>query len=371
MRYEATLRAKRQNVLDALQRVGGLPVAEDDVYPVLGAENPLYGRNKTALPVSGGGTEPVLGFYQKRSHRIVPIKDCPVAMPGLSDVIAVMKDWIRNELEPVSHKEGSLNKEGSGLLRHVVVRASRNGGRMVLLVATTPRLPGIPRLIDQLCQKVSGFQALHLSVNSSPGNTILGSDSQKLHGRDALAETLLGIEFEISPLAFFQVNPDQTEKLYRQVMDFAHIGSGNTVVDAYAGTGTIALCMAQQARQVIGIEIVPQAVTSARRNAKRNRIDNVVFHNDSVESALPRLVAKGLRPDVVVLDPPRKGVDPAVIEAVLTARPYRVVYVSCHAATQARDIALLAKEGYRLTRCQPVDMFCYAGGVETVCLLEM
>jgi len=241
---------------------------------------------------------------------------------------------------------------------------------MVLLAASTPRLPGIPRLIDQLSQKVPGFQALHLSVNPSPGNTILGPDSQKLHGLDALAETLLGVEFEISPLAFFQVNPAQTEKLYRCVMDFAGAGSGDTVVDAFAGTGTIALCMARQAKQVFGIEIVRQAVASARRNARRNGIGNAVFHAAAVEEALPRMVAQGLRPDVIVLDPPRKGAGSAVLEAALAARPSRIVYVSCHAATQARDMALLVKGGYRLTRCQPVDLFCYASDVENVCLLE-
>ena len=370
MRYEATLRAKRQNVLDALRRVGGLPVAESDVPPVLGTENPLHSRNKTALPVGGSLAEPVLGFYRRRSHQIVPIEDCPIAMPGVSDVIAAVKDWMRRDLGPLCHRKEPFYDGTSGPVRHVVVRSSRDGGRMVLLVARTSRLPDISRLIDRLSQRVAGFQALHLSVNASPGNTILGPDSQKLHGRDTLTETLLGIEFEISPLAFFQVNPAQTEKLYQCVVDFACICAGDIVVDAYAGAGTIALCLARGARQVIGLEIVPQAVESARRNARRNRIHNAVFHAAAVEEALPRLVSKGLRPDVVVLDPPRKGADPAVIKAVLTARPGRVIYVSCHVATQARDMALLAKGGYRLTRCQPVDLFCYADGVENVCLLE-
>ncbi|MCL1854136.1 MAG: 23S rRNA (uracil(1939)-C(5))-methyltransferase RlmD [Clostridia bacterium] len=369
MRYDATLQAKRRNVLDALRRVGGLAVAEEDVPPALGAENPLHGRNKTALPVGGGGSEPALGFYRKRSHQIVPIEDCPIAMPGVSGVITAMRDWMDRDLAAFSHGGESACERGPGPLRHVVVRSSRNGERMVLLVAATPRLPGIPRLIGLLAKKVPGFQSLHLSVNPHPGNAILGPDSQKLHGLDALTETLLGIEFEISPLAFLQVNPAQTEKLYQCVMDFADVGSGDIVVDAYSGAGTIALCTARRAGRVIGLEIVPQAVESARRNAERNRIRNVAFHAAAVEDALPRLVARGLRPDVVVLDPPRKGADPAAIEAVLAARPGRVVYVSCHPATQARDMALLVKGGYRLARCQPIDMFCYASGVENVCLL--
>lgn len=172
------------------------------------------------------------------------------------------------------------------------------------------------------------------------------------------------------PLSFFQVNPDQTERLYQTAVDFAALAPGDVAVDAYAGAGTLSLCLARHASRVIGIEIVPQAVEGARRNAARNAITNAEFHVAAVEDLLPRLVADGLRPDVVVLDPPRKGVEPAVIEAVLAARPRRVVYVSCHVPTQARDVQLLTSGGYRFERCQPVDMFCYAGGVENVLSLS-
>ena len=168
------------------------------------------------------------------------------------------------------------------------------------------------------------------------------------------------------PLSFFQVNPVQTEKLYQAAIDFAKLQPGDTVVDAYAGAGTISLCMARACEKVIGIEIVPQAIDGAKRNASRNGIQNAEFHVAAVEDLLPKLVADGLRPDVVVLDPPRKGVEPQVVDAVLKARPRRVVYVSCHVPTQARDLKLLQDGGYRFERCQPVDMFCYAGGVENV-----
>lgn len=364
MRYEATLRAKRQQVLDCLNRIGGLTLCEEEVPPVLGAEQPFRCRNKTALPVGGDGSNPELGFYRRRSHRIVPIDDCILAMEGLAGVIAAIREWMRQaKVQP--YNEFTYQ----GLLRHVVVRASRRGQVMVLLVATKEKLPDIPFLCQLLTRQVPGFCALHVSVNTSKSNVILGKTSKNLYGQESITETLLGLDFEISPLSFFQVNPAQTEKLYQCAVDFAALTPSDTVVDAYAGAGTIALCMARQAKRVIGIEIVPQAVDSARRNAERNGIKNVEFFAAAVEEKLPQLVTAGLRPDVVVLDPPRKGVLPAVIDAVLKAAPRRVVYVSCHVPTQARDMALLVKGGYRLRRCQPVDMFCYAGGIENVCVL--
>ncbi|MEA5016246.1 MAG: 23S rRNA (uracil(1939)-C(5))-methyltransferase RlmD [Candidatus Limiplasma sp.] len=364
MSYEATLEAKRQNILDALTRIGGLELEAEQVPPVLGAQNPLHGRNKTSLPVGGTAQDPVLGFYRKRSHRIVSIEDCPVTMEGVAPVIQAVKAWMRRggvtPYDEESHQ---------GLLRHVVIRRTRRGEMMVLLVSTRPKLPELPFLIDRLTAQAPGFCALHLSVNATLGNVILGDSCQKLYGQDFLVEELLGLDFEISPLSFFQVNPAQTERLYQQALDFAALAPGDVVVDAYAGAGTIALCMARQAKRVIGIEVVPQAVESAWRNARRNGLDNVDFYAAAVEDKLPALVEEGLRPDVVVLDPPRKGVESAVIQAVLKAAPRRVVYVSCHVPTQARDLALLAQGGYRFEACQGVDMFCYASGVENVCVM--
>ncbi len=365
MRYEATLQAKRQNVLDCLARIGRLRLDQSDVPSVWGAEQPLRCRNKTSLPVGGDGHKPELGFYRKRSHHIVPIDDCPVAMGEVGAVIAAVKRWMRQAgVQP--YDEATRQ----GWLRHVVVRTVREGSLMVLLVATSANPPQTSLLIAELQAHVPGFCALHVSVNTRTDNVILGTASQKLFGQDTIQEELLGLAFEISPLSFFQVNPAQTEKLYQCAIDFAGLAPTDTVVDAYAGTGTIALCMARHAARVIGIEVVPQAVESARRNAERNHIQNVAFHCATVEEKLPELVAEGLRPDVVVLDPPRRGVEHAVIQAVLQAAPRRVVYISCYVPTQARDIALLVQGGYRLETCQPVDLFCYAGGVENVCMLS-
>ena len=361
MTYAATLRAKRMQVVDCLTRIGGLNIADSDVPPVIGAEDPWHCRNKTAIPVGGTADDPQLGFYRRRSHAIVPIDNCPVSMPGLGEVLSAVRGWMKqNRVQPYNELTGK------GLLRHVVMRVSRAGQLMVTLVATKDRIPDEKGLVALLQKQAPGFCSLHLSVNSARNNVILGRTSRKLWGDDAIFETLLGLTFEMPPLSFFQVNPVQTEKLYQAAIDFAKLQPGDTVVDAYAGAGTISLCMARACEKVIGIEIVPQAIDGAKRNASRNGIQNAEFHVAAVEDLLPKLVADGLRPDVVVLDPPRKGVEPQVVDAVLKARPRRVVYVSCHVPTQARDLKMLQDGGYRFERCQPVDMFCYAGGVENV-----
>ncbi|MDD3212932.1 MAG: 23S rRNA (uracil(1939)-C(5))-methyltransferase RlmD [Eubacteriales bacterium] len=365
MAYLTTLAAKRAQVFDCLSRIGKLSITEEDVPPVLGAEEPTHCRNKTSLPVGSVNGIPTLGFYRRRSHAIVPIEDCPVAMGGVSGVVAVVKAWMADcgatPYDELTHR---------GLIRHVVARVSRNGDVLVLIVATEEKLPDTDGLLRALQGKVKGFCGLHISVNRMHNNVILGKTSRKLFGADFITETLLGLTFEISPLSFFQVNPAQTERLYASALAFAALSPDDTVVDAYAGAGTISLCMARRCKQVIGLEIVPQAVESARRNAERNGIGNATFHVAPVEEKLPVLVSQGLKLDVVVLDPPRKGVEPAVIDAILQAKPKRVVYVSCHVPTQARDAALLLAGGYRFTGCQPVDLFCYAGGVENVLCLE-
>lgn len=364
MCYETTLAAKREQVLDNLNRIGGFSLTQADVPPVLGAPEGQRLRNKTSLPVGGTAAQPLLGFYRRRSHDIVPIDTCPVAMGDVQSVIAAVRGWMQS-MGVTPYDEATHQ----GLLRHVVVRASRGGSLMVLLVATDAALPDEADLLRRLQAGVAGFIGLHVSVNRTFGNAILGPASQRISGEDMLLETLLGLTFELSPLSFFQVNPAQTERLYQTAIDFAALGAGDVAVDAYAGVGSIALCMARSAARVIGLEIVPQAVESARHNAVRNGIANAEFLTAAVEERLPKLVADGLRPDVVVLDPPRKGVEPAVVQAILTAAPKRVVYISCHVPTQARDAALLAAGGYRIAACQPVDLFCYAGGVENVLLL--
>ena len=366
MSYEATLEAKRSQVLECLNRIGRLNLSPEQVLPPLGAENPLHCRNKAALPIGGTWKEPRIGFYRRRSHDIIPLEECPISMQPLQPIVAAVKDWIISKR--IAPYEEQTRR---GTLRHLVVRSSRAGQVMVLLVATSDKLPHPEKLAQSLKAAVPGFCALHLSVNRAAGNVILGPSSQKLWGADHIEETLLGREFEIPPLSFFQVNPDQTEKLYQTALDMAALTGRETVVDAYAGAGTISLCMASSARRVLGIEIVPQAVEGAWRNAERNGVTNAEFVCAPVEDCLPRRIAEGLRPDVVVLDPPRKGAEPQVLEAILQAAPRRIVYISCHVPTQARDAAILCGGGqYRLKYAQSVDLFCYTGGIENAALFE-
>ena len=366
MTYALTLDSKRQQVFDALTRIGGLSLVPDDVPPVIGTKLPTHCRNKASLPVGGSAQNPMLGFYRKRSHDLVDIGDCPISLHSLSGVIASVKQWMREHA--VTPYDEQTRR---GFLRHVVVRMNRNGEMLIVLCATSGALPAKDALVSLFAKNVQGFKGLHISENKTAGNVILGSGSRRLYGDDFITETLLGLTFEIGPLSFFQVNPDQTEALYEKAIEFAGLSADDVVVDAYAGAGTIALCMAKRCKRVIGLEIMPQAVESAKRNAALNGIGNTEFIAASVEDRLPLLVAEGLRPDAVVLDPPRKGVDQPVIDALLMARPKRIVYVSCHVPTQARDIQKLTAGGYRFTRCQPVDMFCFAGGVENVACLAL
>ncbi|MEE0299305.1 MAG: 23S rRNA (uracil(1939)-C(5))-methyltransferase RlmD, partial [Christensenellales bacterium] len=259
---------------------------------------------------------------------------------------------------------------GRGLVRHIMTRSTTHGELMVVLVVTRADIPKAGQLIELLKAAVSGLCSICLSINSRRTNVILGTDIRVLWGKDTMEDTLCGLRFSVSPLSFFQVNPVQTEKLYGLALEYAGLTGSETVVDAYCGAGTISLLLAQKAKKVIGIEIVPEAIQNANENAVRNHIENAEFRVGATEDLLPRLIADGLRPDVIVLDPPRKGCDPAVLDAIIAAAPKRVVYVSCGAPTLARDAKLLAEGGYIAEKVQCVDMFCWTGAVETVMLLS-
>ena len=255
---------------------------------------------------------------------------------------------------------------GKGLVRHVMTRATTDGGLMAVLVVTGRDIPRADRLIARMREAVPGLLSLCLSINARRTNVILGEEIHTLWGAPVVQDTLHGLRFAVSPLSFFQVNPEQTEKLYRLALECAQLTGEETVVDAYCGAGTISLMLARHAGRVVGIEIVAPAVQDAEENARRNGIANATFIAGATEEVLPRLVADGLRPDVIVLDPPRKGCEEAVLRAILAARPDRVVYVSCGAPTLARDAKILCEGGYRAEAVQCVDMFCWTGAVETV-----
>jgi len=358
MTYEATLEAKRQQVKDCFQRIGHIEV---DVPLVRGMADPAAYRNKTALPVGGTAEEPRVGFFAPRSHALIPIDRCPNAMPPADQLCKAVLDWMR-----ANHVAPYIEETHTGLVRHIVIRVNRKGEAMVTLVVNGTSLPKEQELAQALMQR--GAVSLILNENRERTNVILGRKFRTIAGRDTLEDVLCGLTFDLSPAAFFQVTPSQTEVLYQTALDFAGITPEDTLCDVYCGAGTITLMMARHCKTALGIEIVPQAIDNARQNARRNGITNTDFRVGAAEDVLPRLVEEGLRPDVIVVDPPRKGLDEKVIHAMAKAGPRRIVYVSCNVATQARDAALLQNAGYKLEKVQPVDMFAWTSGVENVAL---
>ena len=358
MSYEATLAAKRQQVEDCFRRIAGI---EAEILPVLGMDSPSGYRNKTSLPAGGTAEQPVLGFYAPRSHAVIPAETCPNAMPPANDLAAAFLGWMKK-----FHVEPYHEESRRGLIRHLVIRVNRKGESMVTVVANGSSLPHRQELADVLVPL--GTVSLWLNENCAATNVILSEKFHLIYGRHTLTCSLFDLQFELSPASFFQVNPVQTEKLYRTAVEYADLKPSDLLCDVYCGAGTITLTMARHCREAIGIEIVEPAVENAKRNATLNGIGNVSFHAGKAEELLPRMVAGGLRPDVIVVDPPRKGLDPAVIRAMAQAGPDRLVYVSCNPATLARDAGLLKEEGYLVRKVQPVDMFCWTSGVETVCL---
>lgn len=364
MTYEASLSFKRQQVQDLLQRVGGLSI---EVPPVWGMAHPFGYRNKGAYPVAQTDGAPACGFFAPRSHDLVPLPEggCTIQGEDSAKATQAVLRWMRENSVPAYDEQ-----TGRGLVRHIMTRSTTSGELMVVVVVTRADIPKASRLIELLRAAVPGLCSICLSVNSRRTNVILGTDIRVLWGKAAMEDTLCGLRFSVSPLSFFQVNPRQTERLYGLALEYAGLTGTETVVDAYCGAGTISLLLAQKAKKVIGIEIVPEAIQNANENAARNGIANAEFHVGATEELLPKLVANGLRPDVIVLDPPRKGCDPAVLQAIIAAAPKRVVYVSCGAPTLARDARLLAEGGYAAEKVQCVDMFCWTGVVETVMLLS-
>ncbi len=360
MTYETSLAFKRRQVQDLLERVGGLSI---EVPPVLGMAHPFGYRNKGAYPVAQVGGAPACGFFAPRSHDLIPLPQNGCAIQGEDSAKATQAvlAWMRQNNVPAYDE-----LTGRGLVRHIMTRSTTHGELMVVLVVTRADIPKAGQLIELLKAAVSGLCSICLSINSRRTNVILGTDIRVLWGKGTMEDTLCGLRFSVSPLSFFQVNPAQTEKLYGLALEYAGLTGSETVVDAYCGAGTISLLLAQKAKKVIGIEIVPEAIQNANENAVRNHIENAEFRVGATEELLPRLIADGLRPDVIVLDPPRKGCDPTVLDAIIAAAPKRVVYVSCGAPTLARDAKLLAEGGYTAEKVQCVDMFCWTGAVETV-----
>lgn len=363
MEYGEQLEWKRRLVLDALSRIGNFD--HPKVQPVIGMEHPYGYRNKVQYPVALAKGRIALGFYQRGTHEIVPIKECSNSHPLCNKALRVMSSVLEEYgLLPYSELTGS------GLIRHLIFRVSTARDQlMIILVTNDTDIPGIEKLIDSMTANLQELVAVAQNVNQERTNVIMGEETHLLWGKPYLVEELNGLKFAISPRSFFQVNSQQAAVLCQKVVDYTAIGPGTRALDCYCGTGSIALHLAREGAQVIGIEAVPEAIADARLNGELNKIRQVDFRIGQVEKELPVILPEG-PVDVAVLDPPRKGCEPEVLEALIGAEIPRVVYVSCNPSSLARDLSILANSGYELQKVQPVDMFPQTSHVETVVLMS-
>ena len=362
MTYEEELRAKRQRVQDALTRVGGVSL---ELPQVLGAENPLRYRNKVQFPVAQEKRGLAVGYYRSRSHDVLDVDDCLLQPETVTTLRRAFKGWMERYRVP-AYDEGTCQ----GLIRHLYVRTNQAGEALCCVVANGTRLPHAPELVQSLRQAAPTLAGLVLNTNTKDTNVILGPNYRTIWGRDFLEERLCGMTFRLSVPSFFQINRAQTERLYAQALEFAGLTGQETVLDLYCGIGTISLALAQRAGQVIGAEIVPEAVQDAQANAARNQVSNARFLCGDAGEAAFQLAAEGVRPQVICVDPPRKGLAPEVPEILASMAPERIVYVSCDPATLARDVKRFGELGYPAVKSQAVDLFPRTAHVETVCLLS-
>ena len=359
MSYTEELWAKRRRVQDALTRLGGTDL---QVEEILGAKAPANYRNKSQYPVGADGA---IGFFQARTHRVVAIDRCLIQSETSDRTAKAVGDWMKK------YKISAYDERtGRGLIRHIYVRVNKKGESLCCVVANGRQLPREPELAALIRAAAPRTVGVVLNTNTKKGNVVLGDKYRTIWGRDFLMDTLCGLTFKLSVPSFYQVNRDQAEVLYGKALGFAGLTGEETVLDLYCGTGTITLCLAKQAKRAIGAEIVPPAIEDARENAVRNGIENVEFFRGDAADIAAKLETEGLRPDVITVDPPRKGLAPGVIASVVAMGPKRVVYVSCDPATLGRDVKIFRELGYQPVRACAVDMFPGTRHVETVCLLS-
>ena len=376
--YERQLEFKNDKVKNNLVRIGGFEESfiESIKETIIGAENPFRYRNKAQYPVAFDkkNNEIVTGFYAGHTHSVIPVKDCVLGPEEFGLIMAEIVEWMKAERVWAYSAEPKVNG-----IRHVLLRKGYTTGElMVCLVISREYLikdKAKACLIERLTSKFEGIKNISVSVNPDDTNVIMGKTYETLWGSDTIEDYIGELKFKISPLSFFQINPVQTKLLYEKALEYASLSGGETVWDLYCGIGTISLFLATKAGKVYGIEIIKEAIDDARENAKVNNLTNTEFFVGKAEEVLPEFYEKtddnrAKNPDVIVVDPPRKGCDDACLETMLKMQPKRIVYVSCDSATLARDLRILAEGGYELKRWCACDQFSQTIHVETVCLLS-
>ena len=375
MSYERQLQYKADKVKNNLIRLGGFAESEIEqiMEPILAMEKPFRYRNKAQFPIgTGKDGKAICGFYAGHSHDIIPVKDCYIGTEDNKQVLQTVLDYMDR-----NHVPAYSELTGNGKIRHVLIRKGFTSKELMVCLVITQKqgekdtfLPAADTLINAL-RRIPGMTSISVSINNDDTNVIMGDEIHVLWGSNTIQDSLCGLRFHISPLSFYQVNPVQAERLYNKAIEYAALTGAETVWDLYCGIGTITLAMARKAGQVYGVESIPQAIEDARENATINGISNADFYVGKAEEVLPQKYAEeGIRADVIVVDPPRKGCDEQCLATMLKMQPQRIVYVSCDSATLARDLRILCDGGYKLEKVCPADMFAWTVHVETVCLLS-
>ena len=362
--YEGQLKAKEKQVRDVLQRIGRLE--NIDVHPVLGMKEPWRYRNKAQVPVGEQEGGLIGGFYQQRSHKIIDMKECIIQQEKNDEVVQAVIE-ICSRYGVTAYDENTHK----GDLRHVMARYGLTTGEvMVVLITRTNELPHKNEIIKEITEQIKGIKSIVQNINKQKTNVIFGDKTKVLCGEEVIYDFIGDIKFAISARSFYQVNPEQTKVLYEKALEYAGLSGNESVIDAYCGIGTISLFLAQKAKKVFGVEIVPEAIEDAKRNAELNGITNAEFAVGEAEVVIPKWYEDGNTADVLVVDPPRKGCDEALLKTIIEMKPQKVVYVSCNLGTLARDLRILEDGGYQTVEVQPVDMFPQTMHVECVAHLE-
>jgi 23S rRNA (uracil1939-C5)-methyltransferase len=358
--YEGQLKYKENQVRQVLTRIGKL---EDVViHPILGMDSPWRYRNKAQVPVGEKDGKLIAGFFKPRSHEIVDTNESLIQIKEVNEAVNAVKEICSQHSIPAYQEETH-----KGVLRHIMARYGKQTGElMVVLITRTAELPHKNKLVDEIVARLPHVKSIVHNVNSKRTNVILGEKTTVLWGNEVIYDYIGNVKFAISALSFYQVNPDQTRVLYEKALEYADLNEKETVIDAYCGIGTISLFLAQKARKVFGVEVVSEAIEDAKRNAKLNGINNAEFAAGEAEVVIPKWYKEGNAADVMVVDPPRKGCDEALLQTIIEMRPKKVVYVSCNPATLARDLRILEDGGYKTVEVQPVDMFPQTTHVECV-----
>ena len=364
--YKAQLDFKWDRVKDCVSKIGKLDPSIVK-YP-LGMEEPWRYRNKVQLPIGLINGEVKIGYFAPRSHDIVDMESCLIQDEIGDKVVKLTREWIEKFNIRPYNVDGEYDEKG--IVRHIMIRRGFTTNEvMVVLVTNGETLPHKEEFVDLMVKNIPGIKSVIQNINSKKTNVILGLESKTLWGEDTISDYIGDFRFNISPLSFFQVNPTQTEVLYGKALEYANLTGNEEVFDAYCGTGTITLFLSQKAKKVYGVEIIPQAIDNAWINAKENKVENVEFFVGESEVVIPDLINKGVKADVVVVDPPRKGCDKKLLDAITNIDAKKIVYVSCDPSTLGRDLKVLEENGYKTLEVQPVDMFPNTAHIENVALL--